>query len=51
MSDLAGYTHFAHESGQRRCVIRETRRQELQRDGLRELQIVGSINLAHPAAS
>ena len=47
--DLARQAHFAGESRQSFFVARERLRQEFQRDGLPEFQILGAIHFAHAA--
>ena len=49
--DLPRRAHFVVELREPRRVVRERRRQELQRDRLAELQVVGPIDLAHAAAA
>ena len=49
--DLAGHPHFGVELGQARRIAVDVSGQELQRDRLPELQIVGPKHLAHAAAS
>ena len=51
MRDLARHAHFGVELRQARGIAIDVRRQELQRDRLPELQIVGAIDLAHAAAA
>ena len=50
MRDLPRHPHFVVELHQPRRIAIELRRQELQRDRLRQLQVVGAIDLAHAAA-
>jgi hypothetical protein len=49
--DLARRADFAEEPFERRTVTGETLRQELQRDGLVELEVFGLIDLPHPASA
>ena len=49
MRDLPRHPHFGVELRQARGIAIDGLRQELQRDGLAELQIVGAVDLAHPA--
>ena len=49
--DLPRHAHFVVELHQAGRIAIELRRQELQRDRLPELQVVGPVDLAHPAAS
>ncbi len=49
VSDLAGEPHFVVELGQARGIAFERCRQELQRERLPELEVVGPIDLAHAA--
>ena len=48
---LARHPHFGVELRQPRGIAIDVRRQELQRDRLTELQIVGAVDLAHAAAA
>ena len=48
---LTRHPHFGVELRQPRRIAVDVRRQELQRDRLTELQIVGAIDLAHAAAA
>ena len=47
--DLAREAHLGVEAREERLVVRDRLRQELQGDGLAELQVVGAVDLAHPA--
>ena len=49
--DLARGADLGEESVEALPVRRERARQELQRDGLAELQVVGAVHLAHAAAA
>ena len=49
--DLPRHPHFGVELRQARGIAIDVGRQELQRDRLAELQIVGAIDLAHAAAA
>ena len=51
MRDLARHPHFGVELRQPRRIAVDVRRQELQRDRLAELQVVGAVDLAHAAAA
>ena len=51
MRDLAGHAHLAVQSLEPLGVAFERARQELERDGLLELQVVGPVDLAHPATA
>jgi hypothetical protein len=51
MRELPRDADFGEEALTAYRVRRQRRRQEFQRDGLAELQIVGAIDLAHPAAA
>src|ERR1019366_1634408 len=51
MRDLAGGAHLAVEAFEQAGMVRRRRGQELQRDGLVELEIDGSVDLAHAAAA
>ena len=51
MRNLPRHAHFGVELHQARRIAIELRRQELQRDRLPQLQIVGAVDLAHPASS
>lgn len=50
MGHLACESNFLMESGQTVGPLSELNRQELECDGLAELQVVGAVNLAHAAA-
>ena len=49
--DLPRHADFGVELGQPRRILVDVRRQELERDRLAELQVVGAIDLAHAAAA
>ena len=51
MGDLSREPNFLMEECQPICAMRDLLRQELQSDGLAELQVVSSIDFAHPAAA
>ena len=51
MRYLPGVAHFGVKALEKACVPREARRQELERDGLSELEILSAIHLAHSAAA
>jgi hypothetical protein len=51
MRDLPGQSHFLMEPRQPLRVLSEVLWQELERDRLTELEIVGAIDLTHPAAT
>jgi hypothetical protein len=43
--------NLVQETLQTTLVLLQTSRQELQRDRLAELQVIGPVDLAHPAAT
>ena len=49
--DLGGHAHLGVDLHQPGGVAVDVRGQELQRDGLPQLQVVGAIDLAHAAAA
>ena len=49
--DLARDAHLVVEPGERRGLGRHGTRQELERDRLRQLQVVGTVDLPHSAAT
>ena len=49
--DAKRHAHLAQEPIQAFLIALEAGRQELQRDRLAELEVVGAVDLAHPAAS
>jgi len=49
MRDLAGKTHFGVEALQSIFIPGKRYREELERNGLAEFQIIGAVNLAHAA--
>ncbi len=49
--DLPRHADFGVELGQARRILVDVGRQELERDRLAELQVVGAIHLAHAAAA
>jgi hypothetical protein len=49
MGDLARHAHFVSKQCQGGFIAAEALGQELQRDRLAELEIVGLVNLAHAA--
>ena len=51
VGDLARHPHFGMELRQARGIAIDVGGQELERDRLSELQIVGAVDLAHPAAA
>ncbi len=51
MRHLAGHPHFAVQLHQAGGIAIDFRGQELERDRLRQLEIVGAIDLTHTAAS
>ncbi len=51
MRDLARHPDFGVELRQARRILVDVRREELQRDRLTELQVVGAVDLAHAAAT
>ncbi len=50
MRDLSRRGDFGSEHGEPRAIGRQFGRKELERDRLTQLEIVGSVDLAHPAA-
>ena len=50
MRDIASDAHFAMKARQRRAVLDELLRQELQGNVLIEFQVLGAIDLAHASA-
>src|SRR5687767_7598846 len=48
VANLPCHAHFTMESGKGGAVAQEIIRQKLKRDRLAQLEIVGSIHLAHP---
>ncbi len=51
MGDLPGDPHLVEEALQSTGVLLELLRKELERHRLAELQVVGAVDLAHPAAA
>ena len=51
MRDLSGHPNFGVELGQSRGIAIHIGGQELQCDGLAELQVVGAKDFSHPAAA
>ena len=49
MRNLAGDAHFAMKARECGAIAEITVRQKLERYGLAEFEIVGAIDLAHPA--
>ncbi len=51
VGDLPGVPHLAAKAVKRHRVAGHALGQELQRDGLAQLQVIGAIDLTHPATA